>query len=203
MTNNTALKGACLAAGLATSWLAAPCASAQSVSVNVSITDSTPLDNAYFLYGVGTTPFYDVSMGNIASGSHSFNISVPTNGNVPNTIDPWTIVGSYATDGITYGFANPSVAVGNSYASVLGGADTETEDYNTLVSTGANSVTDFVVKAESYASSGLGTPVTLVNFSNGTEVGTATASLPEPMSASILFLGGTILISRRRRRVAG
>lgn len=196
--------GACMAAGLATSWLAAPGASAQTLGVHLNITDSSALDNAYFLYDfIGSSAVFAASLGNISAPGGSFNISLPSEDDLPLTIDEWDIVGSYTTDGITFGFKNPSDAVGQSYDSVLGVENTEANDYALLLGGNAILWDDFASGALNYGAADLGQSVTLVNFSNGTEVGTATATVPEPMSASVMCLGGAVLMSRRRRRIAG
>lgn len=184
---------------MATSWVAAPVATASPTEgIHLTITDSSPLNDAYFLYlyGSGTPGFNYYSLGNITAPGTTLDFSVPAT-----DVVAYSIVGSYATGGITFGFRDPTLAVGQPYSSVVGSSPTdELNDYDSLVD-GNAAATDFIDSTFSYGAA-LNSSVTLVNFSDGVEAGTATASVPEPLSSSTLCLCGSILMARRRRRHA-
>lgn len=186
--------------------------------VNVTVVDAQPLRNIWFVarpVGGGYSlknQFGDggLTPANFGPGGGAFYF--------PNDLEPieaYTIVGDYhdATGAghVTVGFADPSLAVGKTFEQVFPGYDEQdvvrgldSGDYTRpllgfLPGLAYEPPTPFGPPPHGYGGP-LGTPLTLVDFSDGAPVGTAIAvATPEP-AAFVPAAAASIALLHRRRR---
>jgi hypothetical protein len=185
--------------------------------IDVTVTDARPLQNIWFVarpvgggyalknqFGVdGLTP------ANFGPGGGTFSF--------PDDIGPveaYTIVGDYhdaiGAGHVTVGFADPTLAVGMSFAAVFPGfdenlvvRDLDSGDYTGTLRTflpglAYNSPSPLGPPPHGYGGP-LGSTITMVDFSNGLVVGTVNASAtPEP-TVVVLFAVGLLLVAATRR----
>jgi hypothetical protein len=203
LRSSKTLKTACLSAGLVTAWGASNDARAIVIveptqhEVSGSVTPTYDLTNVYMIYGVNSSGYSNFRMEKIAdsiSANSPYSFSFLSTG-YDYDYQNYTLLALYGTNAVTVG-VNPwtEPPFGLSWDDYFGETPyTEDVVAGSLVA-GDSGLIDFVQWAGSWKlCAGFGETLPLVNFSQGSDGGTAVASVrevPEPTTLSLLVISG-------------
>lgn len=220
------LKVACLAASMAmASWGGGGAAqAAQTYEISGSITPNNALTNVYFVtsyYTPGSSGSlnYAGSIGNVGGPPNVTTFSLGPINEV-NYFSAYSVIGlyDYENNGVTVGMSSTQaqLAFGKSWATFFNTAEYPNNHYTEEIVAGwlKNGDADSLWNLSSFIQyfynefdADLGTDITLVNFSDGANGGSATANaypVPLPPTLALMIPGlGVVLLLRRKKSDKG